>query len=137
MTSQGATGPLNAWKNIDAARACLLHGNVRITAASDSNEILSAMHSGDAAIYKYIDFGEGIDSVNLRIKSFSNAKLLLSAGKPWHHRLALKEFEDDELGDDWQIVTIPTVSVSGVDELWIQAYGDKGDLFEIDWFRFK
>jgi arabinoxylan arabinofuranohydrolase len=38
MTTQGASGPLDARQIMDAERACLLHGNVRIQAFEPDNE---------------------------------------------------------------------------------------------------
>lgn len=56
MTTQGASGPLDARQQMDTERACLLHGNVRIEAVETNNEALTEIRGGDKAAYKYLDF---------------------------------------------------------------------------------
>ena len=77
MTSQGASGPINAFETIDASIACRLKGNLYIAPepgcdrqADGVNEILMNGGGGnwieDWAEYRYIDFGVGADSWKLR-----------------------------------------------------------------------
>jgi len=73
MTSQGAGGPLDALSQIDAERACLLFGNVRIQACAADNEELGGIHNDDNVAYKYIDFGDGVDSVTFRVRPGKNS----------------------------------------------------------------
>ncbi len=137
MTSQGPGMPLDARRIIDASSACLLHGNVRITADGPSNEILSSIRNDDSAIFKYIDFGTGVCSVKIRIKAIAEGSITLSAGKPWSRRLETYELKEGSRQNEWQIIEFNIEEISGVHALWIQCYGDEGDLFEIDWFQFK
>ena len=138
MTSQGAGMPLNARKETDAASACLLHGNTRIRADGPQNEILSACRNGDAAIYKYLDFGRGVKSVKMRIRTLNDGKIILFAGKPWHRKLGEYDAVAGKGAKDWQVVEFYTGEIPGVHALWIQFSGDEGkDLFEIDWFLFE
>ncbi|MBN1387992.1 MAG: family 43 glycosylhydrolase [Bacteroidales bacterium] len=136
MTSQGAGEPLKAIKRIDAASACLLHGNVRISAENSGNEILSSLGNGDAAIFKYLDFGSGIRSVKMRIKTLNGGRIILSAGKPWQRRIGEYEAAAGSRTGEWQVIELPTESTEGVHALWIQCYGGEGDLFEVDWLEF-
>lgn len=73
MTSQGAGAPLNAFKEIDAARACMLLGNVRISTLPDKNEVLTKIQNNDKAFFKYLDFGEGADTIIVRVAPGSQA----------------------------------------------------------------
>jgi beta-xylosidase len=68
MTSQGAGPALNARNMIPAERACLLMGNTRIEAVAPDNEALAGIGDEDRAAYKYIDFGNGIDSITVRVR---------------------------------------------------------------------
>ena len=136
MTSQGAGVPLEAIKRIDAASACLLHGNVRITAENSNNEILSSFGNGDAAIFKYIDFSSGISSVKMRIRNLKGGRIILSAGTPWERRIGEYETGDEPRLDQWQVIEFPVDNIEGIHALWIQCYGGEGDLFEIDWLQF-
>jgi len=136
MTSQGTGMPLKANEQIDASSACLLHGNVRIIAENTGIEILSGFHNGDAAVYKYIDFGPGISSVKMRIRSVNGGSIIVSAGRPWEERLGTYEAIAPGRDSDWQLIEFNTENITGVHALWIQCYGGEGDLFEIDWLEF-
>lgn len=67
MTSQGAGPPLDAFEEMDASRACMLLGNVRISTLEDNNEVLSNIYHNDKAFFKYLDFKNGADSVTLKV----------------------------------------------------------------------
>lgn len=136
MTSQGAGMPLEADQKIDASSACLLYGNVKIIADTYSNEILSEFREGDAAIFKYVNFGDGVSSIKMRIKPLNGVRIVLSAGKPWYIRLADYEVKNRTLKDKWQVVEFNTEKIQGVHPLWIQCFGGEGDLAEIDWLQF-
>lgn len=60
MTTQGIGGPISPLYRMDAARACLLSGNVMVTVRCPANDIpveyLSAIRNGDHAYWKYYDF---------------------------------------------------------------------------------
>lgn len=68
MTTQGASPPLPAIETIDAFRACLLSGSVRTESlhpsshSEDYGEILTGIHRGDWAGYRYLDFQKGMGS---------------------------------------------------------------------------
>lgn len=136
MTSQGPGMPLEANNKLDAASACLLHGNVRIVAENPANEILSNFRNGDAAIYKYLDFGGGISSVKMRIKTLNAGRIVLSAGKPWERRIGVYEAPEGSPAGEWQVIEFPADNIEGIHSLWIQSYGGDGNLFEIDWLVF-
>ena len=82
MTSQGAGGPLDARRLIDAERACLLYGNVRIQAFDVDKEELGGIQDDDRAGYKYVDFGTGVGTVTVRVapgrEAFPNRALARS-----------------------------------------------------------
>jgi len=136
MTSQGAAGPLDAKTRIDAARACILNGNLRIEQFENRAEKLTKIHSGDKAAYKYINFGDGVDSITLRINpGIKGGKIVVSLDKPWRKRLAILEIQPDE-NHEWQTLTFHIEKADGVHALWLHFYGEDGEIFEIDWFTF-
>ena len=136
MTSQGAAGPLDASSNLDAAMACLLHGNVRIQAESTGNEILTGIVNGDVAIFKFIDFKDGIRSVSIRIRSKTGGILVVKPDKGWYHSLAEAHIEPGGPGTEWEVITLDISPVSGIHALWLEAHGGEGELFDIDWITF-
>ena len=134
MTSQGSGYPLPAISQIDAASACLLQGNVRIVRESESNEILSQFENKDVAIYKYLDFGNGVNSISIRIKSSGGGQLNIYSDKPWYKNLGTLRIEPNR---NWQILSFPITSETGTHALWLEAIGNEGELFQIDWFKFE
>jgi hypothetical protein len=136
MTSQGAGQPIHADSKIDAAIACLLHGNVRITAKSPTNEVLSHFNNDDAAIYKYVSFKKGLTKVKISVKPKNGGSLVLYADKPWHHRIAELHIEAST-ANTWKTITAKINNIDGIHALWLKAYGKQDDLFEIDWLVFE
>jgi len=137
MTSQGAGGPLNALSKIDAERACLLFGNVRIQAFTSDNEELGGIKDGDRTAYKYINFGDGADQVTFRVKPGKNSgKIALVPDMQWHRAVGTAEIPAKKGDNDWQNVTIPVEKIKGVHALWLKFSGEGDNLFSIDWFKF-
>ena len=137
MTSQGAIPPLDATKKIDAERACLLFGNVRIETLGKNNEKLSGIQNEDKVVYKYIDFNRGIKSVTLRIKKGNKAgKINIMIDKPWHKKIAEIEIKPGNNEQNWEDLTFKVKNTKGVHALWLQFFDEGNDIFEIDWIRF-
>ncbi|MBN2090854.1 family 43 glycosylhydrolase [candidate division KSB1 bacterium] len=137
MTSQGAGGPLNALETIDAERACLLFGNVRIEAISADNEALMKIHPKDRVVYKYIDFGDGVDSVSVRVAHGIKAgKIDLCLDMPWHQSVGAIQVPGNGDGKTWLISTGKVEKVKGVHALWLRFSGEGEELFSVDWVRF-
>ncbi|MDR1601958.1 MAG: family 43 glycosylhydrolase [Tannerella sp.] len=136
MTSQGAGNPFDARKQIDAARACLLWGNVRIVRDEKhpDNEILSAIRHNDRAAWKYLDYGNGLQGFKVRVRSKSGGKIVLAGDKPWTSTFGSITVPEN---CDWTELSCEIKPKSGVETLWIRFEGNKEkDLFEIDSFVF-
>ncbi|MDR1762716.1 MAG: family 43 glycosylhydrolase [Dysgonamonadaceae bacterium] len=137
MTSQGAGKPLPAIEKIEAERACLLFGNVRIQLIENqkNNEQLASIRSGDRAAWKYIDYGCGVKRLKIRVRSQAGGRIELVGEMPW---LASKGGIDIPANMDWTTLSCEVGGLSGVQTLWLQFYGEKSrDLFDIDWLEFE
>ena len=138
MTSQGASGPLDARSEINASRACLLLGNVRNQPLNDHAEGLSQIENGDKAAFKYIDFKKGVKNITLRISpGSSGGRISIYLDQPWYNKLAEIKIEPATGEKQWRTLSFDVEEVSGVHALWFQFYGKGNDLFSIDWFRFE
>ncbi len=138
MTSQGAGGPLKANEKIGAERACLLHGNIRIQAVDNQNEVLTQIKNGDKAVFKYIDFGDGMKSVKIRFSPGSkNCTLVISADSPWKNQLASINIKANSDPKEWKTESFEISKISGVHALWFQFWGEEGESMSIDWFLFE
>lgn len=162
MTSQGAAGPLNAFDRTDAAKACKMQGHVRIRRMDgrEDREELAGIHGGDAAVWKYLDFGAGAKKVHLRVRSKLGGRIILRADGPEGMVLGKVKVK---AGKDWTELNARIKKVSGVHALWLgfdgvhapeeeklavprggfpgmpgaQEQPDEWELFGIDWIQFE
>jgi hypothetical protein len=137
MTSQGAGPPLDAFTKIEADRACLLFGNVRIQNYTKDNDELGAIKNGDRAAFKYLDFRSGADSIEVSVipgKIAGRINVILD--QPWHAAVGSIEIP---VGDSKTIRTFKSRlnnKIKGIHSLWLRFSGGEGDLFAIDSFKF-
>ena len=136
MTSQGAGSPLDATQEIKAERACLLFGNVRIDNFSPHEEALSGIGNNDRAAFKYLDFGNKVDSVTVRVRAQAPCKIDLAPDMPWTASIGTV---DVPAGPDnhWQEITVPVQPLSGIHALWLRFSAGEGELFDVDKIVFK
>jgi alpha-L-fucosidase 2 len=137
MTSQGAAGPLDAFLNTDAARACQMGGNVRIQGmkGNPGREELGGIRAGDFAVWKYIDFGAGAEKVTVRVLPGKGGKIVLRSDGPDGEVIGTM---DVPAGGSWTELTAAVKKIEGIHALRMEFEGQVGnkDLFSLDWFRF-
>ena len=138
MTSQGAGEPLNSLDEIEAERACLLYGNVRIQAFSPTEEELGKIWNGDCAGYKYLDFQKGITRIKMRIAPGANpGKIDIVIDNSWGPSIGTIDVPGGGNLKDWQTFTCNLLPVNGIRALWLRFRGEGDDLFHIDSFQFE
>jgi hypothetical protein len=137
MTTQGAGPPLRANLPLEAARACLLYGNVRIQAYAPDREKLGEIRDGDFAAYKYLDFGSGVSSVTLRVAPGRDpGRIELKRGHSWSPNFGVANIPGGGDAATWQEITVDVEPVTGVQVLWLRFLGEGEDLFAVDGIRF-
>ena len=137
MTTQGAGAPLKATSQIDAERACLLYGNVRIQGFGENNEILAGIRNADFAAYKYIDFGDGVETITIRVAPGKNqGKIEVVANHSWDYSVGYIDVPGNGDGKTWITLTGKVKGLKGVKALWFKFVGQGDDLFKVDWFNF-
>jgi len=147
MTSQGAGKPLDAFSKIQAEHACLLSGHVRVESYSfDTNNPLNPTNSDqlgqigdkDRAMYKYIDFGEGVDSVSIRIApGLNSGKISFILDNSWSLPFAEIAVDGGGDGKTWKIFSCKVKRVNGIHALNLTFSSTGSNTFNIDWFTFK
>ena len=137
MTSQGASGPLPATKKIEAERACLLYGNVRIQSLAKDNEELAGIRDVNYAGFKYINFEEGADSVEIRVApGLDSGTIALVLDRSWSPPFARIDIPGGGDGTAWETIKTDVESISGVHTLWLRFRGEGEKLYKVDWLRF-
>ncbi len=135
MTSQGAGGPLNALELIEAERACLLGGNVRVELCAPGDEHLAKIRNDDRAAFKYIDFGDGVERVTVQVTPHAGGVIDLALDYPWKASIGRIVVEPGD-GRTRRTYTAAVRKPSGVLALWLRFYGEGDELFSLDWLRF-
>ena len=132
MTTQGASGPLDACHKLEAERACLLFGDAFVSEWTDGKECLSHMGDGCRAVYKYLCFDSGVKRVDLLVRATGKGRLVFKQDQYWHNEVASVDV-DDQSGR-WSTISAPVDMPSGIHSLIICYYGE-GHI-DIDWLRF-
>ena len=137
MTSQGAAGPLDASAMVDAARACMLKGNVRIRQMEGNahREELGEIRSGDRAAWKYLDFGkEGLDRFHIRLKSVAGGTVIVRTDAPDGQEICRVTVP---AAQGWQEYETECITTKGVHAVWMEFVGESTGqtLFGMDGFR--
>jgi hypothetical protein len=136
MTSQGAGPALSAFEKIDAERACLLFGNTRIQLFELNNEALTEIQNNDKAAFKYIDFKEGVKSVEMNVKAMKNGgSISIYIDDMKGKKIGAIEVPSQENGE-WEKLSAKIEKTSGVHAVWLKFNGTENNLFELDWLRF-
>lgn len=184
MTTQGAEGPIDALRRMDAYRACCFHRESlsihersecdnffwkvpvtgwrrtmldnRMKGARDvgvrsahyvengvHKEYLTKFTSGDAAVYRYLDFKDGVSRFTCSASSYlSSAKLEIHIDGPDGPCIGVCRIKDTNgFGPwNWRTFTCEVEPVKGVHEVCLKTYPDKqfgGWLCDLEWFRFE
>ena len=136
MTTQGASGPLDPLKKMDAERACLLWGNVRIQAFSTDNEELTGIKNDDKAVYKYYDFTDGADSLMMVAPGVNPGRIDLGLDAAWGPSIGSIKVPGGGDGKSYIPITCKIRNLKGVHSLWLRFEGKGDDLYKVDWFQF-
>lgn len=147
MTSQGAGKPLDAFSKIEAERACLLFGHVRIESYSldaasplnpANNDQLGQIENGDRAVYKYIDFGEGANSITVRVApGVKPGEINVKLDNSWGAPIRSLEITGGGDGRTWTNLTCKIKQIKGIHALYLTFNAVDKESFNIDWFEFK
>lgn len=136
MTSQGASGPICAFQQIDASIACRMKGSVYIAPQADPstacvNEVLTSGGGGnwieDWAEYKYIDFKDGVSLWKLRASGYGKVSVMVED----YGVVGVFEIQSEEFTEH---VGKLSRTVEGVKALWILISGEH---ISVDWFEFE
>jgi hypothetical protein len=138
MTSQGAGAPIKADEKIEAERACLLFGGAYIDSLAPHEEKLTNIKNANWAGYKYLNFHEDLNKVEIRVKpGKKSGAIQLITDQPWHTPFSILPVPASAGKDDWIILKANAKPTQGIHALWIKFFAeDDGASIDIDWFRF-
>jgi hypothetical protein len=123
---------------MDAERACLLHGNVRIKALTPENEILTDIIEGDRAAYKYLDFGQGINSVTFSVTPGQDAgSIEVAIDRPWGWAPATVNIPEGDGKTPVEIKANLAPGLTGIHAVWLRFNATGDNSYNIDWFKFE
>lgn len=141
MTSQGAGAPLLATSQIDAERVCTLLGNIRIQLFEPNNEEIGEIQHDDRALFRYINFGDGVERVILRVAPGKTAgTIVIKQDMPWGATLAKVRVAKNDAEKSWNTVAATVKNVTGIHPLWLLFYSDEPTTdwnLSVDWLMFE
>lgn len=136
MTSQGAGGPLDAFQRIDAARACLLTGKMRIVMSGPDKEELSRIEHYNLATYKYLEFSRVPKKITVRVAAQAGGKIeILTNSYISHAKIDIPAGDGKTYSEFSASVNSITEGVSQVRLRFIGA--EDKDLMRLDSFWFE
>jgi hypothetical protein len=146
MTSQGAGKPLDAFSKIEAERACLLAGQVRIESYSwdqanplnpANNDQLGQIESKDRAVYKYVNFGDGATSVDVRVAPGAKpGKIQFKLDNSWGAPFGTLDVPGGGDSKTWTTLTCKIKEMKGIHALHLSFIAEEKASFTIDSFKF-
>ena len=147
MTTQGTSGPLDPRVRMDAARACLMSGNVRVMdrtmAAGATVEDLAFIKDGDTATWRYFDFKrKGVSRFTCKTWGGNlPAKIEIHLDKADGELIGECDLLPSQDGVAYSIHTAEVKAVSGIHALVFvfraaQPDARKPDLCSLEWFMF-
>jgi len=138
MTTQGASGPMDPFMRMDAERACLLYGNVRVVNPRPGEEILSGIRSEDKAAYKYFNFEKPAQSFTVSVAPGAKpGKIDICLDNPWSASIGTVDIPGGGDGITYTSLSCKVNKPEGVRAVWLRFSGEGDDLFDVDWFTFK
>jgi len=147
MTTQGAGGLICPLQRMDAARACLMSGNVMVTVRRPDNDIpveyLSAIRDGDHAFWKYFDF-TGKEVNHFVCKTWGKnlaGKIEIRLDRPDGELIGTCNLAPIQGEVAYSINEANIKSVSGIHALVLAFKANKPedknlDLMNLEWFSF-
>ena len=142
MTSQGASGPLDAYSVIPARRMCLVRGNARVhlEEGRTDHEILTQIHDGDEVAYKYLNFGDRQPTrLTVRVRSRKRGGRINVLFDQLFHGAAMT-VNVPKSKSRWTEVSCeipPSAEHQGVHSIWLTFSASKSGSMDLDWFRFE
>lgn len=139
MTTQGTSGPLPATDTLDAERACLLYGHVYSEKISENNEALVGIMPGDKAAYKYLDFGDGVDSITISVApGINSGQIGIYLDQLWSPLIGQINIPGNGDATTFTTITVPLQQTpKGVHALILKFFGEGENCFKVDWIRFQ
>jgi hypothetical protein len=145
MTTQGASAPLDATQPVEACRACLMSGKIRSEsihpsrAGEDVREILSGIHGGDWAAYKYLRFSKGIGTFCATVGSaIGEGQIEVHCDQPDGPLLCVCGIPDTGGWRRWQTVQVALdMRVEGVHAIYLVFRGTSWRMLDLVDFSFQ
>jgi hypothetical protein len=138
MTTQGAGNALNPKKRVQAEWACKLSGNVRIAGLESwdiASEGLIEINSGDTAAFKYLDFNEKVNSIEIKTNSLKGGVIEIRLDSPNGKLIGKCNFSEKDTKNAYEISQCYIdKKIRGKHAVYLCF--TKADGMIVDWFRF-
>ncbi|WP_208292349.1 family 43 glycosylhydrolase [Sphingobacterium paludis] len=147
MTTQGAGGPIDPTLRMEAARACLMDGNVFVQVRRPANDIpvefLKDFRTGDHAVWRYFDF-TGKNLKQFTCKTWGNTQdaiIEIRIDGVGGQLLGTVDIAAHQEETAYAIHTAAVQKVTGIHAIYLVVRSKKEqdkskDLLNLEWFEF-
>lgn len=147
MTTQGAGGLIDPANRMDAARACLMQGNVAVHVRRPANDIpvefLKGFRDGDYAVWRYFDFTHK-DLKQFTCKTWGNtqdAKIEIRIDGINGKLLGTVAIASQQGETQYAIHTTAVANITGTHAIYLVVRGKEDEakpkeLLNLEWFEF-
>ena len=97
---------------------------------------LCDIQNGDWVKLRGVDFGDGVGSFKASVASETSGKIEIRIGGPEGLVLGTCDVSSSGGMQEWKEVSCKIRKITGVIDLCLKFVGDKGDLFNVDWWQF-
>ena len=97
---------------------------------------LCDIQNGDWVKLRGVDFGDGVGSFKASVASETGGKMEIRVGGPEGLILGTCDVSSSGGMQEWKEVSCKIRKITGVIDLCLKFVGDKGDLFNVDWWQF-
>jgi hypothetical protein len=98
---------------------------------------LCDIQNGDWVKLRGVNFGDGVRSFNASVTGEKGGKIEVRVGGPDGLVLGTCEVSATGGPQEWKEVNCNIRKITGAVDVCLKFVGDEGDLFNVDWWRFK
>lgn len=130
-------GKLNPFERVEAETIAWSEG---LKTASDSNTgvYVTKIDNGDYIKVRSVDFGKGATNFEAAVSSLlPGASLEIHVDKIDGDLLGTLKLEETGSVQNWEVQSCSVKKVKGVHDVYLVFKGDRGDLFNFDWWKLR
>lgn len=125
---------LNLYKRTEAETISWSEG-LKTQRDSKTGMYVTEINNNDYLIVKGVDFGKGANAIDVSCTSLVGGKIEIRLDNQYGNIVGVCEINNS--GSTWKTFSAKIMNTKGVHDLCFVFKGEDGDLFNIDWWKFR